>query len=194
MAEDANASEAPDNGRGLTTLGVQLEQLRPAAQRFGFRLLGHVQDAEEAVQNAFLRLLQASGRFEGRSSFRTYVFAAVRNSCIDKRRKRVTKSGRLREVNPDTTAFFRQLPQDGRFAGVSTQLQRRESQEIVRAAIDMLPEKQRACVILRDLEGLRYREVAEVMGITPNHVGVLLYKARTGLKKLIEEGDLIGDD
>ena len=197
MADQDMAGAQPEpqeSGADLTAFAFQLEELRPAAERFARRLLGHVHDAEEAVQDAFLRLLRASDQFEGRSSLRTYVFAAVRNSCIDRRRKRVTKSGRLREVNPETTAFFRRLPQGSRFAGVSTQIRRRESQEIVRAAIDSLPERQRACMILRDLEGMAYREVADVLGITANHVGVLLYKARNRLRTLIEEGDFFGAD
>lgn len=194
-AEATGERAAGGGGRpDATSFALRLEGLRPAAQRFALRLLGHIHDAEEAVQDAFMRLLQAPEAFRGHSSFRTYVFAAVRNCCTDIWRRRVTKSGRLREVNPSTTAFFRQLSQGSRFAGVSTQMQRRESQEIVRAAIETLPEPQRACMVLRDLEGLSYREVAEVLGIRPNYVGVLLYKARTGLKKRIEEGGFFGDD
>ncbi len=74
------------SGSDLTAFALQLEELRPAAERFARRLLRHVHDAEEAVQDAFLRLLRARDQFEGRSSLRTYVFAAVRNSCIDRRR------------------------------------------------------------------------------------------------------------
>ncbi len=197
MADQERGSDRPEPqepGRDLTAFALRLEEFRPAAQRFARRLLGHVHDAEEAVQDAFVRLLQAPDQFEGRSSLRTYVLAAVRNACVDCWRRRSTKSGRLHEVNPDTTAFFRRLPQGSRFAGVSTQMQRRESQEIVRAAIETLPEQQRACMVLRDLEGLAYREVAEVLGITANHVGVLLYKARTRLRTVIEEGDFLGGD
>ncbi len=197
MDEQPTAESAGDStgvGEDLESYGRRLEEQRQPALRFACRLLGDAHDAEEAVQEAFMRLLKALGQFGGRSSFRTYVLAAVRNSCLDRWRKRLTSSGRLREINPTTTAFFRRLPQGGRFVGVSTQLERRESQEIVRAAIDSLPERQRACMVLRDLEGLPYREVAQVLGITANHVGVLLYHARIGLRKLIEEGGLFGGD
>jgi RNA polymerase sigma-70 factor (ECF subfamily) len=171
-----------------------LEAQRQPALRFAIHLLGDVHDAEEAVQEAFLKLLQAADAFRGRSSFRTYVFAAVRNCCLDGQRRRMTKSGRLREVNPATTAFFRSLPEGSRFPSVSTQIQRRESQEIVRAAIERLPERQRACMVLHDLEGLSYREAGEVLGITANHVGVLLYQARIRLREIIEEGGFFGGD
>jgi RNA polymerase sigma-70 factor (ECF subfamily) len=106
----------------------------------------------------------------------------------------MTKSGHLREVNPATTAFFQSLPEGSRVSGVSTQVQRRESQEIVRAAIERLPERQRACTVLHDLEGLSYREVGEVLGITANYVGVLLYQARIRLREIIEEGGLFSGD
>jgi len=171
-----------------------LEAQRQPAMRFALHLLGDVHDAEEAVQEAFLKLIQAPGAFRGDSSFRTYVFAAVRNSCLDERRRRLTKSGHLREVNPATTDFFQSLPGGSRFAGVSTQVARRESQEIVRAAIEQLPERQRACTVLHDLEGLSYREVGEVLGITANYVGVLLYQARIRLREIIEEGGIFSAD
>jgi len=74
---------------------------------------------------------------------------------------------------------------------VSTQMQRQEAREIVRAAIDRLPEQQRACMVLHDLEGLSYRETGEVLGLTANHVGVVLYHARTRLRELIEGGDFL---
>jgi RNA polymerase sigma-70 factor (ECF subfamily) len=189
--------EQPDRapaGADLAAYAAQLEELRRPALEFAFRLLGDRHDAEEAVQDAFVRLLQNRDAFRGHSSFRTYVFAVVRNSCVDARRRRVTKSGQLREINPATTAFFQALPAGTRFLGVSTQIERRESQEIVRAAIDRLPERQRACMVLHDLEGLPYREVAEVLGITANYVGVLLYQARMRLRDLIEEGGFFGGD
>ncbi|MHC4591820.1 MAG: RNA polymerase sigma factor [Planctomycetota bacterium] len=186
-ADGSNAGDSPPPAQ-------RLEELREGAVRFAFRMTGDLHNAEEAVQDAFVRLLQALDQFRGESSFRTYVFAAVRNSCLDQRRRRLTKSGRLREINPSATNFFHSLPQGSRFLGVTTQVRRRESQEIVRAAINRLPERQRDCMILHDLEGFLYREVAEILGITANHVGVLLYQARIGLRKLIEEGGFFDAD
>ncbi len=171
-----------------TALGQRLEEQRTVAVRFAQRLTGNLHDAEEVVQDAFVRLIRAAGAFEGRSSFRTYLLAAVRNCCLDRRRRRMSKSGRLREFNPATTGFFHSLEPGTRFQGVATRVQQRESQELVRAAVDMLPERQRACMVLHDLEGLPYREVAEVLDTTTSNVGVLLFKARIGLRKLIDEG------
>lgn len=188
---DSPADEASSD---LAAYARGLEEHREAALRFACRLLGDLHDAEEVVQETFMRLLKSAGDFRGDSAFRTYVFSAVRNACLDRRRRRVTASGRLREINPATTAFFRNLAPGTRFMGVSTQVQVREAQEIVRAAIDLLPDKQRDCMILHDLEGLSYRETGEVLGITANYVGVLLYHARTGLRSLIEEGGFFDAD
>jgi RNA polymerase sigma-70 factor (ECF subfamily) len=189
-----HSSGADDAAPDLAVHARRLEEHRDAALRFACRLLGDIHDAEEVVQEAFMRLLRAAGSFRGESAFRTYVLSAIRNACLDRRRRRVTASGRLREVNPATTAFFRNLGPGTRFMGVSTQIQVKEAQEIVRAAIDLLPEKQKTCMILHDLEGLSYKEVAEILGITANYVGVILYHARTGLRSLIEEGDLFSAD
>jgi len=155
MPDSESAATPPDAPTGrsgapegstpdLTAYARRLEEHRDAALRFAWRLLGDVHDAEEAVQDTFMRLLQAAGDFRGESAFRTYVFSAVRNACLDRRRRRLTRSGNLREVHPATTAFFRNLAPGTRFMGVSTQVQVREAQEIIRAAIDMLPERQRA--------------------------------------------------
>jgi RNA polymerase sigma-70 factor (ECF subfamily) len=192
---DAGAGEAA--GDAVTDLAAharRLEEHRETALRFACRMLGDRHDAEEAVQETFMRLLKAAGQFRGESAFRTYVFSAVRNACLDVRRRRMTRSGRRREINPATTAFFRNLAPGTRFMGVSTQVQVREAQEIVRAAIDLLPDKQRDCMILHDLEGLSYKETGQVLGIKANYVGVLLYHARTGLRSLIEEGGFFSAD
>ncbi len=194
MGQDATKPAATPAAGAAPDYPALLAAQRQPALRFALHMTGDVHDAEEAVQEAFLKLLQAPGAFRGQSSFRTYVLAAVRNSCLDGRRRRLTKSGHLREVSPATTAFFERLPQGSRFAGVSTQIARRESQEIVRAAVERLPERLRSCTVLHDLEGLSYREVGEVLGITANHVGVLLCQARARLREIIEEGGLAGGD
>jgi RNA polymerase sigma-70 factor (ECF subfamily) len=205
MPDNESAATPPDAAPGdsrtadgsapdLASYARRLEEHRDAALRFACRLLGDIHDAEEAVQDTFMRLLQAAGDFRGESAFRTYVFSAIRNACIDRRRRRLTRSGNLREINPATTAFFSNLAPGTRFMGVSTQVQVREAQEIIRAAIDLLPERQRACMVLHDLEGLSYKEVGEVLGITANHVGVVLYHARIGLRALIEEGGCFSAD
>jgi len=194
QAAHSQNEDEPEPAAGASEVAAMLEEQREPALRFALRLLGNPHDAEEAVQEAFMNLLRSPEGFRGRSSFRTYVLAAVRNSCLDEWRRRVTKDGQRREVNPATTGFFRSLPEGSRFVGVSTQIERRESQEIVRAAIERLPERQRECMVLRDLEGLSYREVGEVLGITANHVGVLLYQARVRLRELIEEGGFFRGD
>ena len=193
-AEPSSAQHPAPSAAASPDYAAQIEALREPALRFALRMLGDRHDAEEAVQETFLRLLQAEGRFRGESSFRTYVFAAVRNACLDKMRRRVSASGQRREVNPATTAFFSNLTPGSRFQGVATQLERKEAQEIVRAALDSLTERQRTCVVLHDLEGFRYREVAEMLGLTVSHVGVVLFHARAALKKLIEEGGFLDGD
>lgn len=181
----------PQQNQDLTGFARRLEEHRDAALRFAFRMLGDIHDAEEVVQDTFIRLLQKAGSFRGESALRTYVLAAVRNGCIDRRRRELTQGGSRREINPASTAFFRRLTPGSRFLGVSTQVQMREARDIIRAAIDLLPEKQRACMVLHDLEGLAYKEVGEVLGITANYVGVLLYQARLALRTMIEEGRVI---
>jgi RNA polymerase sigma-70 factor (ECF subfamily) len=120
------------------------------------------EDCQEAVQDAFLKLHQA--RRTIRENPRAWLFKVTRNRCLDLQRKAIRERKRTEGALPV-------------FPGSMPPVERLE----VREALGALPERDRAVVCLKVLEGLSYEEIGEALGLTAGNVGYILHH---GLKKL----------
>ncbi|MEW6219361.1 MAG: sigma-70 family RNA polymerase sigma factor [Thermodesulfobacteriota bacterium] len=146
------------------------------AWKIAYRFLGHRQEAEDVVQDAFLRLLAAARRYQPDSPFRTYFHRIVIRLCLDRAKK---KKPLPLETMPEAT--------DPRPASVD-ELVRLETAAAVRAALAALPEAQRMAVVLRYYDELNYQEIAVTMETTPKAVERLLARGRDGLRKVLRAG------
>jgi RNA polymerase sigma-70 factor, ECF subfamily len=155
--------------------------------------------AEEAVQEAWVQVLQSSDSFEGRSSVSTWLFGIVRNTAFRHRRResRIRDhevlaagdddplSGRMHPAgHPDGGHWSappsrRFLPEDHTVAS--------EVVGFVRAALNALPERQRQLIILRDLVGTSAEEAAELLELSAEAQRALLYRARGNLRNELEK-------
>lgn len=152
------------------------------------RLLNREEDAQDAVQDAYVSAFRALPRFEGQSKLTTWLHRIVVNSALMRlRQRRRRPQTPIESLLPrfDATghpsspvAPWNQPPPEA--------IQSRENLERVRAAIDELPEAYRAVLVLRDLEGLDTAEAAAVLEVTPNTVKTRLHRARQALRALLE--------
>ena len=155
--------------------------------------------AEEAVQEAWVQVLQSSSSFEGRSSVATWLFAIVKNTASRYRRR----ESRIREhevLAPDDTdplsgrmhpaghpdAGHWSVPPSRRFLP-EDQTVATELVGYVRAALDALPARQRQLVILRDLVGVSGEEAAAILELSAEAQRALLYRARGNLRNELEK-------
>lgn len=143
------------------------------AARFAERLTGNAATAEEVVQDAFLRLWQNAGRWEGRARFSTWFYRVLHNLAIDRLRARPTRFEELDEALPDTRP------------GPEPLLERERRDARVRAALDRLPERQRTALVLSHYEGLSQAEAAAVLEINEGALESLLSRARARLRDLL---------
>jgi RNA polymerase sigma-70 factor (ECF subfamily) len=135
------------------------------------------QDAEDVVQDAFVRALRFFGGFRGGDA-RAWLLAIVRNTSYDFLRRH-----RPQEV---TDAFDEEIHSTAvQSATPETQLIRRGDQVLVRQALEQLPLPWREVIILRELEELSYKEIAEVSGIRIGTVMSRLARARARLQQLL---------
>lgn len=154
---------------------------RPIAFRVAYRLLGNEADALDAVQEAYVKALAFLPRFEGRSSFKTWLLRVVTNAALDFGRQR----GRREELPAEALRRRESLgprpepPPDDR-------LVREDLRRAIQAALEQLPEAQRQTFILHAEAELSYREVAETLGISIGTVMSRLFYARQRLKNLLE--------
>lgn len=154
--------------------------------------------AEEAVQEAWLQILQSAHSFEGRSSVATWLFAIVKNTASRHRRheSRIRKhellaqeaadplSGRMHPPgHPDAGHWS--VPPSRRFLPEDETVTR-ELVGQVRAAVAALPARQRQLVILRDLVGMTPEEAAEIVDVSGPAQRALLYRARGNLRNELE--------
>jgi RNA polymerase sigma-70 factor (ECF subfamily) len=130
-------------------------------------------DAWDIVQEGFLKAWMSIHRFEGRSSFYTWLYSITWNLTIySLHQKRCEEV----ELNDNIPSF---LPSPG------TSCQRAEIQEQVNAAIAKLSPKHRAVVVLKELEGLQYREIANVLNLSIGTVMSRLFYARKELQSIL---------
>ncbi|MEU2233783.1 sigma-70 family RNA polymerase sigma factor [Streptomyces vietnamensis] len=176
-----------DGGAGLTAEG--LEGYRGELTGYCYRMLGSYAEAEDAVQETLVRAWRNLGRFEGRSSPRSWVYRIATNVCLD-----ALTSGRRRALPMDLSG-----PADGAVPpGAPTDAAlwigpcpdgdpeaAAAAGESVRlafvASLQHLPPKQRATLILRDVLGFSAREVADLHGSTVASANSALQRARTTL-------------
>jgi RNA polymerase sigma-70 factor (ECF subfamily) len=151
------------------------------------RMLRNEEDARDAVQEGFVSAFRAIQRFNGDCRLSTWLHRIVVNAALMKIR---TRSRRPEESIEDILPRFLE---DGHHAeptsdwgSASALLERRETRERVRAAIDQLPESYRTVLILRDIEELDTAETAQLLGLTPNTVKIRLHRARQALAKVLE--------
>ncbi|MHC4931591.1 MAG: RNA polymerase sigma factor [Planctomycetota bacterium] len=147
--------------------------------------------AEDLTQEAFLRLIRHRGRYRPEATFRTYLYTVARNLLIDRHRSR--------KAAPRTVSADLRIQEDGATIGdlvesrqetIEKRVADREAVELVREALETLPEAQRDVYVLAEAQGLKYREVAEVLGIPVGTVKSRMNAAVTRLRGML--GHILG--
>ena len=144
------------------------------------RVCGNPADAEDVAQEVFLKLYRSLDRFEGESAFSTFLYRVTTNAALDLLRQR-----KRREAEPLETEESAALPA-GSGDLPEEELTRRELRRAVRRGMEKLPAGQRAALALRELEGLSYAEIANVLGLSEGTVKSRIARGRERLRVLLE--------
>jgi RNA polymerase sigma-70 factor (ECF subfamily) len=182
-------------GSATVAIEEQLEQYRVELTAYCYRMLGSV-DAEDAVQETFIRAWRAYDRFEGRAALRSWLYRIATNVCFDmlesrKRRARPMDLGPAREpiaenlnTLPEVT-WIEPIP-DGRVVPEGDPAEVTEARETIRlafvAALQHLPPRQRAVLILCEVLRWKAAEVAELLETSVASVNSALQRARATLE------------
>jgi RNA polymerase sigma-70 factor (ECF subfamily) len=142
------------------------------------RMLRNRADAEEVAQEVFLRVHRAIGDFRGEAKLSTWLYAIASRLCLNRLasgERRLTREGEesLERLAADT-------------ADPAAHAERGELEAALRRAIDELPDERRIVVVLRDMEGLAYEEIAAALELPLNTVRSRLHRARMDLKEKLE--------
>ena len=183
------------------------DAFRPELLAYCYRMLGSVHDAEDQVQETLVRAWRSYGDFEGRSSLRTWLYRIATNACLramENRERRPLPSGLsgpassldARPVDERSEIVWLQPIPDALVAGhtgdpADTVTARSSMRLALIAALQYLPPRQRAVLLLRDVLGWRAAEVADLLGTTSAAINSSLQRARMQLQEVAPAEDTL---
>ncbi len=179
-------------GAGDTdSLGVLVARWEQPLFRFVFRMLPEREEARDVCQETFLRVLKRANRFRVGGKFSTWMYQIALNLCRDHARRRrrwggLVLEGALDETPPEGSRGL-QPRADGE--GADETLARDQARNAVSRALARIPTEQREVLVLKEFEGLKFREIAEILGCPESTVKSRMYYGLRGLRtELVRDG------
>jgi RNA polymerase sigma-70 factor, ECF subfamily len=174
-----------------SAFGALVESYRPELQLHCYRMLGSLEDSEDLVQETFLRAWRKRRTFQGRSTFRAWLYRIATNACLDALRRRPRETAGHGGDQPLVEIPWLQPYPDRLLEGLApvedepgTEVVDRETIELAFiAAVQLLPPRQRAVLIARDVLGWSGAESATLLEVSVAAANSALQRARATLKR-----------
>jgi len=160
----------------MAALGELVQRHQERVLELAFRTLGKWDLAEDVAQEAFLRVHRAAGNYKPKARFTTWLYRIVVNLCLDEKRRRARNGTSLEDVTVEA-----QTEPNGDIA------EKKEIAQLVRGAVNGLPERQRVALVLHRYEGLSHGQIAEATGWTGSAVESLLVRAYANLREKLSK-------
>ena len=161
----------------------EMEALSEIAKKYqnkvlslAYRFLNDWAKSEDIAQETFLRIYKAAGTYKPQASFNTWLYRIVVNLCLDEQRKQTRAP-----ISIEETMY------NGAADSETSSIERKETIEIVKKAINDLPERQRLAVILHRYENLSYDQICEVTQWSKSAVESLLVRAYANLREKLKK-------
>ncbi|WP_306327645.1 RNA polymerase sigma factor [Streptomyces venezuelae] len=163
----------------LSSLTAVVVESQPHVRKFALSLCASPQDAEDAAQEALIILYRKIGTLRASGALASWMFRIVRNECLRQVRLLVS---RREETTPDA-------PEAETEPSAEEAVLRRQEVRRISAAIGALPRDQRQVLLMRDVQGLPGRAVAQALGLSNAAMKSRLHRARTALRRALETPD-----
>jgi len=151
--------------------------------RLSWRMLGKPHDAEDAVQEVFLKVFRTVGQWRGDSAFSTWLYRLTANHCLDVLRRRKVVSFQSIEGALDPIDPTDRTGQGGEVLGAE-----------ITQVLQGLPPAQKACLLMREIEDLSYEEIAKSLGMNLGSVKSNIHRAKSYLKGKLEKSGFTPED
>jgi RNA polymerase sigma-70 factor (ECF subfamily) len=172
----------------LTAMEVLLARYKRPLFHFVLRLIGERNRAEDLLQDTFLRMVENAASFEGTASLRTWLYRIARNLCIDELRRRKHRKHPSLDAHGregDGSSLYDRVP--GSEAGPDRRMVDRELSRRMASAIDELPHDQREVFVLRQVQCLSFKEIAEITDVSENTVKSRMRYALERLQRALSD-------
>jgi len=160
----------------VSAFAILVEKYEREIFEYSYFLIGDREEALDMTQETFLKAYTNIKTLRREEDFKFWLRRIARNLCF----KRIKKMRREKEV------MERQREET---LSLDSYVIKKEREERVKRALNKLPEKMKEIIILRDIEGLSYKEIKEILNIPMSLVKVRIFRARNLLKKILEEED-----
>jgi RNA polymerase sigma-70 factor (ECF subfamily) len=163
------------------------------AFNIAYRFLKNADDAEDITQEAFLRAFRSIKKFKGQSSFSTWLYRIINNTCIDFVRAKQNKitDSIDKTIQYDNEELELQIPGDQN--DPVDMAETAEISQLMQSMLALLPDDQKMAIILRDIQGFSYQEISEITGVGMGTVKSRINRGRMALKELIQKNGELFD-
>ncbi len=163
-----------------------IKDYKRVAYNIALRILRNVEDAEDASQEALIKVYKSIQNFNMQSTFKVWMYRIVVNTCIDFKRKKninVVSMDEGIDVGGDNQVY-REIADDS--ANPDVLLAKNFNSKVINDAVSKLEDDYKAIIILRDIQGFSYSEIAEILSCNLGTVKSRLNRARKSLKEILE--------
>lgn len=152
-----------------------------------FRIAGNADDAADMTQETMIKLLRNIKSFKGESKFSTWVYRVATNTCLDELKK--LRKNNARSLSDSFDTGEGEIPYDVEDTAPTPEqsAEKHELRDMVAKAVLRLSGDHRAAIVLRDIRGFSYTEIAEILGCSEGTVKSRISRARAQLKQVLEK-------
>ena len=172
----------------MITFRTDILPLKDSLFRLALRITQNREEAEDVVQETMLKLWNRRDRWEEIENIEAFAMTICRNLSLDHLKRMENQHASL---DDDTTLPFKEGTEVG-LSTFSSPFDHTVTQDrigLVRSIIDTLPEKQRSCVQLRDIEGKAYKDIAAILSISEEQVKINIFRARQTIRQRFQQMD-----
>lgn len=152
-----------------------------------YRMCGNQDDAADMAQEALIKVYRNLDKFKGDSKFSTWLYRVVTNTCLDEMKKLKRKAAYSLDAERETKDGTMKTDIEDPSATPEERAEQSETKELVQAALLKVSEKHREILILRDIQGFAYEEIAQMLGCSEGTVKSRLSRARDALRKVFQK-------
>lgn len=179
-------------GRDPATLDQVIREALPGLLRAARAAGLPAEQAEDAAHAAILVFLQRAEAFDGRARASTWLFGILANKVAEARRTATREEGvddidQVFEARFDAAGSWSRPP-----VGALESFAREDARRLITACLDGVPERQRRALVLRDVDEVDTDAVCKILAVSPNNLGVLLFRARARMRECLETSGVRG--